>query len=745
MRQRSFKKKVAKFAEVIVDISTSSVDRIFEYSVGDLDGVEIGMRVSVPFGNRLIEGYIIKLKETADYNMDKIKPIAKILDTMPVITSEMMALKDELVDNFKLRTVDVLRLFIPSQMRGGRIKELTKVVCYLNDEYKDKPIEEFIKPSALAQRDIFEYLLENTEAPQSYILQNLSASALKNLTMRDIVRQKTVAVARTPYKNLITTNNAVELTQEQNETLKTISANKSGKFLLHGVTGSGKTEVYMRVISDALTNDKTAIMLVPEIALTPQVLKNFRSKFGDKVALLHSGLSAGERFDEWQRLLTGEATVAVGARSAIFAPVKNLGVIIIDEEHDSSYISSTNPRYDAHFVAEFRQKFNNCTLILGSATPSIETYYKAVTANELTLLEMPTRVNKKPLPHIEIVNMCGEFMAGNRSVFSRNLELKLKECIDSGNQAMLFINRRGYSSYVICKSCGHVPKCEACDVSLVYHKEDNALKCHYCSARYAKLDLCPECKSESIRQGYVGTERVVEEIEEKFPHIKVLRMDNDTTRTKDAHANILEQFSKKQASVLVGTQMIAKGHDFASVTLVGIIDADLSLYFSDYKSIERTFSLITQVSGRAGREEKKGHVVLQTYSPNHYVYKYAVKNDYKEFFKKEVNLREVTKYPPFSLILRVLISSEAEEIASATAKAIFEDIVALSKAKANSFAYLGAMRAPVKKIQNKYRLQILARVVDNKKEIASKIYEIVEKHQNAKTICFVEQNPNNLS
>lgn len=485
-------------------------------------------------------------------------------------------------------------------------------------------------------------------------------------------------------------------------------------------------------------------MLVPEISLTPQVLRSFRSRFGDNVALLHSGLSVGERFDEWRRLLDGRAKVAVGARSAIFAPLSNIGLIIIDEEHDSSYVSESNPRYITHEVAAFRAQFNRCKLLLGSATPSIESYYHAQ-KGDYKLLELPERVNKKQLPEMEIVNMCKEVYDGNNGVFSRLLVSELTECMARGEQAIIFINRRGYSSYMMCRSCGYVAKCEQCDVSLVYHKEENVLKCHYCGNRYAVLDECPQCHSSSIKRGFVGTQAIVEQLYKLFPDKKILRMDNDTTQNKNSHAAILGEFASGKASILVGTQMIAKGHDFPNVTLVGIVDADMSLHFADYRACERTFQLITQVAGRAGRDTKPGKVVLQTYSPNHYVYRFAAKNDYKGFYEKECNLREVTKYPPFSKIVRVLVSGESEELCSRTLKGIFDDITVLSRDNRGSFAYFAAMKSPVKRIQNKYRVQILMRIVSCFDKIIGNVYNIVDKHTVSKVSVFVEINPNNLS
>ncbi len=732
-----------EYAEVIVDISNSEVDRIFDYKA--ISGVETGSRVIVPFGPRNIEGYVVKLKNESDYPTEKIKPIVSVLDPYPVISSQMLKVMALMRSKYHLRIVDVLRLFIPSQMRGGKVKELKKEFTYLNPEFKIEDIDKFIKPSAAAQREIFYHLCDNGSDSVTTLNQDFSASALRNLITREIVLVKEEEVLRTPYKDLECGGKNVVLTDEQQAVVDNIIISQNETFLLHGVTGSGKTEVYIRCITDVLLKGRSAIMLVPEISLTPQVLKNFRSKFGDSVAILHSGLSAGERFDEWRRLISGEARVAVGARSAVFAPLSNVGLIIIDEEHDSSYVSESNPRYVTHAVAQMRKSLNEgCNLVMGSATPSIESYYYAKTG-VYKLLELPHRINQKSLPLIEVVNMCKELYEGNNSFLSRKLEAELHKCIENGNQAIIFINRRGYSSYVMCRSCGYIAKCAQCDVSLVYHREDNVLKCHYCGNRYSALDLCPECKSPHIKQGYVGTEQVVEKLNKLFPETKILRMDNDTTQGKDAHMKILSEFAQRKAGILVGTQMIAKGHDFPDVTLVGIIDADMSLHFADFRSNERTFQLITQVSGRAGRENKTGNVVLQTYTPSHYVYRYAVKNDYLSFYEKECNLREVTKYPPFSNIVRILISSETEDAAAAALKNIFDAITLLQKSQPEKFAYLSAMRSPVKRIKNQFRMQIICRITADFDKIIENIYQITDKNLSQKISCFVEINPSNLS
>lgn len=732
-------------AQVIVDISNSEVDRVFDYAIDDFPDAKEGFRVMVPFGRMNIEGYIVQLKDRTDCPPEKLKKVASVLDPYPVINEELMQVCRFMVDKYHLRMVDVLRLCLPSQMRTGKVKELTIKIAAVSDEYKDKDTSEFIRPSAVAQMEIYNHLLQSGPLPVTELCKEFSASALRNLISRGIVVTKEEGRMRTPYIGDDDDKQPpYELTEQQSAALKKIQSFSNETILLHGVTGSGKTEVYMRCISDVLKDNKTAMMLVPEISLTPQVLRTFRTRFGSNVAILHSGLSAGERFDEWRRILSGDAKVVVGARSAVFAPVRNLGIIIIDEEHDPSYVSESNPRYFTHEVAQERARICGCNLILGSATPSIESYYSAKTG-KYKLVEMKTRVNAGPLPKIDIVDMCREVYDGNNGLFSRLLNSKLDECMKKGDQAIIFINRRGYSSYMMCRSCGYVAKCVDCDVSLVYHKDENVLKCHYCGNRYKVLDECPVCHSENIKRGFVGTQQVVELLSQRYPDVGILRMDNDTTQTKDAHLDILSKFRQKKAHILVGTQMIVKGHDFPDVTLVGIVDADMSLHFADFRATERTYQLITQVAGRAGRADKPGEVVLQTYSPRHYVYRYIVNGDYAGFYEKEINLREVTKYPPFSRIVRVLVSCENEQLAHDVLKKIFDRLSGDFKGKRDSIAYFAAMKSPVKRISNKYRVQILVRIVRDEENITRQIYEAVDEYTIPKVSVFVEINPNNLS
>ncbi len=726
-------------AEVIVEVLNSEVDKVFDYLIPKDEKRDItGFRVLVPFGRRNVEGFVVGIKDRTEFDQSKLKEISQIFGEQAILP-EMIELASFMRRKYNLKMVDCLRLFIPAQMRGegDRYKRTTEYV--LAEDYLTKL--EKIGKNAKKQLEIVNFLKEKGAIS---LKSGFSASSIKRLKELGIIEGKREIALRKPMEDVeLLLSNSRKLTSEQELALKKIG--ESGTFLIHGVTGSGKTEVYMQIISREIKRGKSAIMLVPEISLTPQALSQFKSRFGETVAILHSGLSLGERYDEWNRLLCGQAKIALGARSAIFAPLKNIGAIIIDEEHDGSYISESNPRYNTFDIAKFRASYNNCSLILGSATPSIETYYK-VEAGEINLIELPTRVNKRPLPKIEIVDMLGEIRAGNTTVFSRRLISKLEECFNNKKQAILFLNRRGYTSFMMCRECGYVAKCENCDVSLVYHKSEEKLVCHYCGKKYKALTACPECGSTHIRQGAVGTENVVMQFQKLFPNVPVFRMDNDTTRTKGAHQKILSSFGKAKPAVLVGTQMVAKGHDFEDVTLVGIIDADQGLYQSHYKSPERTFALITQVAGRAGRSQFEGSVVLQTYSPKKYVYSFAANYDYKGFYKREINLRKATKFPPFSTILRVMFSGENEALVKAQTKQCYDQILEIRKDYLQDFIYLDAMKSPISRIKQKFRYQILMRIKqENVENITQMVYNACDNARRREVLCFVEINPQSIS
>lgn len=729
-------------AEVIVDLSSESIDKIFDYIT--VEGLQRGQLVLVPFGNKQIEGFVVNLKEKSDVPTEKLKPVTDILTKEPVIREEMFKLADFMKQEYHLRMVDILRLFLPSEMRGGKVREKIKNFVVLNENYKNIAAQVDIRKNANQQHNLLCYLRANPVADYTKVCNVFSRGAVKALEEKGVLSICEQVVDRRPKVYEIENKN-ITLTTEQQMTLQTILGNPNGKFLLHGVTGSGKTEIYMRIIEDCVSRGKTAIMLVPEISLTGQVLSNFTSRFGDNVAILHSGLSSGERYDEWQRIFAKKANIVVGVRSAIFAPIENIGAIIIDEEHDNSYVSESNPRYNTHEVAEFRACYNDCIFVLGSATPSVESFHRAEEGS-LQLLIMKNRANNKELPKITVVDMCAELSRGNSSLFSYKFQDELKKCIDDGNQAIVFINRRGYSSFMRCVDCGYVAKCTDCDVSLVLHKEDNQLKCHFCGKRFKVLTRCPQCKSEKIKQGAVGTQRVVEELQKAFPKVPIFRMDNDTTKTKNSHMEILKKFGECKPAILVGTQMVAKGHDFGDVAFVGIIDADLSLHFSDFRSNERTFQLITQVAGRCGRAQKEGTVVLQTYTPKHFVYRKAIENNYSAFYDSEINLRETTNFPPFSKIVRLLFVGGDEMRVKEYLSKIYFKVKEILKDYGSDVYFVEAMNSPVKRIQNKFRYQILIRYkAALHEEIIQKIYNIVDQNKDVKVSLFVEINQQNLS
>ncbi len=722
------------FAEIIIDQDAKALDRVFEYIIPDYLNLSVGMRVYIPFGKRIMQGYVIKIKDNCNYDRSKLKEIISKIEDFSAIKKEMLELMQFMAEKNHLKLASILRLFLPAEMREGKVKELFKTFYSLVNGAEIK-----LSKAAKKQEEIVN-LLSGGRVAAVELAEKYGYAPLKALREKGYIKKEVEEVKRSPFV-ILNGDKRVELNDCQKKAIETIIEDKT--YLLHGVTGSGKTEIYMNLIERTLENGKNAIMLVPEISLTPQIMSNFKGRFGEAVALLHSGLSAGERFDEWKRLFSGEAKIAIGARSAIFAPLENLGMIIIDEEHESSYISESNPRYDTHDVAEFRARYNSCPLVLGSATPSIENYQRAVDG-EIQLIELPVRANGKAMPPVQIVDMMEELRRGNSGIFSNQLIADLYNVVSNKKQAMIFINRRGFSSFMKCKECGYIAKCSDCDVSLVYHKEDNRLKCHYCGKQYKYLARCPSCHSEHVKYGAVGTQQIVAKLQELFPNVKILRMDNDTTSTKNAHQKILNEFKVTKPSILVGTQMIAKGHDFEDVILVGIVDADQSLYQSDYRSTEKTFQLITQVAGRAGRSVNDGKVVLQTYSPRHYVYKFASNYDYKGFYRKEINIRQTAQFPPYSRILRILFSDFDENHVRELLKMCYTDIEKLRQVYKSDIIYLDAMKSPIKRIQDKYRYQIMARFkLENADKIEKEIFDIVDR--TTKNSVFFEINPQNLS
>ena len=718
--------------EVIVDIAHSDVDKIFDYAC-DFP-VEAGTRVAVPFGRGAATGFVMRVKDSSDYPAEKLKKIYRAEEDFPALNAECLALAHTIAARYRVPMALVLRLFLPAEMRTGKVGETYRTFARL---VSDMPPAK----NAPQQAACLAFLKENGEADAA-ILRKMFGAAVNALVKKGAVALERRRVLRDPYRGVEGEYRPRALTPAQSAAVTRVGETQKTVVLLHGVTGSGKTEIYLTLIAQALERGQTALFLVPEISLTPQMLSQLRARFGSAAAILHSGLSAGERFDEWHRLREGTARIAIGARSAIFAPVENVGVIVIDEEHDGSYLSESSPRYNTLDVACLRAEYNGCKLVLGSATPSVETYRRAK-EGEFELITLPDRINARPLPDVRIVDMRREVKRGNASPFSVALREGLENCLREGQQAILFLNRRGFAQTVLCRDCGYVAKCEHCDVALTYHSEENCLKCHYCGTRYKMLTACPECGSAHIYYAGTGTQRVVGELKKLYPSARILRMDNDTTSGKEGHYRILKKFADREADILVGTQMVAKGHDFPLVTLVGILDADMSLHFPDYRSGERTFQLVTQVAGRSGRAEKKGDVILQTYDPENYILRFAAAYDYEGFYRHEIALRAAAMFPPFARIVRVMITSDKDADALEALREVYGRLQKLYEAHTGDFLFFNRMHAPIRRIQGKFRYQVLMRLTAEK--LLENIYDEVSAVRPKNALVYVEENPSNLS
>ena len=654
------------YCQVIIDIVHENVAHTFTYTVPDDIALCPGQRVAVPFGPREKEGIVLSLTEDTDVPAEKLKPVKRALEDYPAILPPLIELAKEMAEQAHCPLAETLRLMLPAQMRGGRVNVKTEptVRLAIPPEAVDAAIA--AQKRSEKRKEILE-ILRNGEArslktiamrvkdPRESI-KKLAEDGLVILADEEILR---VPVSyETPEEDKILTPAQEEVLEEILPTLQ----GKPGKFLLHGVTGSGKTEVFITAVRKVLEIGRSAIILVPEIALTPQMVSWFRARFGPVAAVLHSRLSPGERYDEWRRIRRGDAKVVIGARSAVFAPVSDLGLIVVDEEHESTYQSDHHPRYDARDVADSRCRRENATLVLASATPSILSFARA-RRGDYMLLEMPERVANRPLPEVQVIDMRKELETGNRSVFSRAMQQALIQCIRDGHQAMLLMNHRGYHSFVSCRSCGYVVKCDNCDVAMTYHmiQNDGKLHCHYCGAARDVPSVCPQCGGRYIRYFGAGTQKVEEEVRKLLPGVTTARMDIDTTGGKDGHRLILDEFRSGRARILIGTQMIAKGLDFPKVTLVGVVAADMTLNLPDYRSRERTFQLLTQVAGRAGRGTEPGQVIIQTYKPEDPVIRMAAEQDYRQFFEAEFDRRRIGLYPPFTVMARLLVESDAPE------------------------------------------------------------------------------------
>ncbi|HWP21890.1 MAG TPA: primosomal protein N' [Candidatus Cryosericum sp.] len=756
--------------EVIVDIAHANVDRLFTYLLPEGLTLPAGSHVLVPFGsgNRPREGFAIRvfeyIAESAESAPEQtavtLKTVLRLLEPYPILTQEQIELAYWMQKSYHCLLVDALRLMIPSQIRGGKVKEKIERTVHLRDvDQAETMLASLLDKSGKArspkQYEVLELLLKaKTEFSVSDIAAYIpgASGAISALIKRGYLVEGGHVTFRRPDLTALSPDKHVLLSPSQQQAVEAIAnaqAARQGTLLLHGVTGSGKTEVYMHAIERCLALGRQAIMLVPEISLTPQTVGLFRERFGDEIAVLHSRLSAGERFDEWRRIRLGKARVAVGARSAVFAPMENVGLILVDEEHEPSYFSEVTPRYHALEVAAHRAKAFGAPLVLGSATPSLLTYYRAQ-SGRYQLLELPERVQNRPLPSVEIVDMREEFQAGNNGIFSGRLVQLLGECVEQNRQAMLFLNRRGYSTFVSCRSCGYVILCDNCDISMTYHKGENRLRCHFCGAVKPLPTKCPQCGKAFIKYFGIGTEQVEEQLNALFPGTVTLRMDTDTVRTKDSMQQMLGAFARGEAQFLVGTQMIAKGHDFPNVILVGVVAADATLMIPDYRSTERTFQLLTQVAGRAGRDENPGRVVIQTYSPAHPAIRFAKTHDYKNFYHYELEQRKKAVFPPFSLFIRILFSGEDEAALQQSVTQYAEELQkALSErlgehAEKDILLY-SASPAPIKRKQCEYRYQILIKLLRTARlsDAIQTIYTFAGDHR-SELFAMVEVNPQDM-
>ena len=731
------------YAEVIINSDAIEIDRPFTYKVKEelLDIIEVGHRVKVPFGvkNKPTEAFVLGLKCEGIENVKKIKYISSILDDIPILTRDDLKLIDFLRENYLCKYIDAIRTIIPSGLSKG-IKNKKKTVIVFNKEldgkFKDK--DNYVKIVNLIKEKDGE--LTKSEIINDY---SLSSYSLNKLIENGYLLTEDRVVYRYNTRSYIEESKNVLNDEQRSAFNKILNSDKKG-FLLKGVTGSGKTEVYMNLVGETLKEGKSAIVLVPEISLTPQMIERFKGRFGKNVALFHSKLSQGERFDEWYRIKRGEARLVVGARSAIFLPLDNPGIIIIDEEHENTYKSEQNPKYSTKEVAKFLSEIKGCKYILGSATPSIETYYEALNG-KLELVEIKNRVRNRPLPQMEIVDMREELKSRNLSLLSRSLYNEMKDALERKEQIILFLNRRGFSSFVSCRSCGYVFKCPECDLSMTYHK-NGYLICHYCGRAQREQKVCPECGSKYVKFFGAGTQRVEEEVKKYFPKARVMRMDVDTTRNKDSHENIYNAFKCGEGDILIGTQMVSKGLDFKNVTLVGVLAADISLNIPDYRSSERTYQIITQVAGRAGRGEKKGKVVIQTYTPNNLSLQYAIENNYNDLYNEEIKVRKIMNYPPFSTIFLINAISKDEGKLKEFMNKVGESLRKLLDSR-EDIQILGPVPCIITKLKDNYRWQIIIKGnLDNKLKLKIKdiLYELNKSVYNEIRISM-DINPNNMT
>ena len=736
-------------AEVIIDSSISKLNRIFDYEIPANLNIKVGSRVFVPFGNKkeLEEGIVVNIKQNSEY---KIKEIAGLQEEQ--IGDEYIELAKWMGHRYFCNVADCLKLMLPpgrtSKNLNSRIKE-KKVNTISLAKSKDE-IKEIIESNLIKsekQKRVLNFMLDNdnTTLQDINLFTDATSSVVNALVKKGLILKNEVSIDRNPLANEnIERTSKLKLTDEQNYAIGQIK--DSGEYLLYGVTGSGKTEIYLQLIEKNLLLGKSSIMLVPEISLTPQTVNRFIARFGsEKIAVLHSKLSTGERFDEWNRIKNGKAKIIIGARSAIFAPAQDLGIIIIDEEHDESYSSEMSPRYNTIEVAEYLSRKMEIPLVLGSATPDMRSFYKAK-CGKIKLLTLSKRANNSQLPDVKIVDMRLELANGNKSMISESLSEAIKKNIENKHQTILFLNRRGFSTFIMCRDCGYTVKCKRCNIALTYHKEDNKLKCHYCGYEQKIVTECPECHSKNIKYFGAGTQKLEDEIKKCFPEATTIRMDIDSVSKKNSHEEIIEKFKNENIDILIGTQMVVKGHHFPNVTLVGVITADSNLNMGDFRASEKTFQTLTQVAGRAGRGSEKGNVIIQTYNPDNYAIEYAKTQNFDLFYNTEIGIRKELKYPPFCDIIVINMSSKNKIELQREIKKVHAFLK--EKIINEKFGVLlySPVTCPIDKIKDRYRMRILIKCLYDEKmnKLMNETNDYFYKQKANNCRLNIELNPNNM-
>lgn len=723
-------------ARVLVEISNINVDKTFDYFVPfELENkIKVGIRVKVPFATRELEGFVLEIINDSLDSDYELKQIIDVIDNEVVLNEELLELGKFMSEKYFSTLISSYQTMLPKALKAQNRTTINKKFIKIIEISDEININDHILNST--QSKIID-LLKNKIQIRKDELNKISASSVKTLLKKGILKEKEVEEYRLKEIDVIK-QEPFTLTPSQREAKEEILNTKSlpKTFLLHGVTGSGKTIVYIEIVEEMLKQGKDSIFLVPEISLTPQMVYSFKSRFGDEVAVLHSRLSEGEKYDEYRKISSGKVHIVVGARSAVFAPFKDIGVIIIDEEHTTSYKQDNNPKYSAIDIAIERSKFHNCRVILGSATPSLESYAKSI-KGLYQRIELKTRFNDKVLPKVEIIDMNKERRRG--AIFSDKLINEINLRLEKKEQVILLLNRRGYASFVTCSNCGHTIKCPHCDITLTYHKSSNTLRCHYCGYGDKMQEVCPKCEEKSMKSLGTGTEKVEEELKKLF-NARIVRMDLDTTVKKGSHESIINDFKDYKYDILLGTQMIAKGLDFSRVTLVGVINADTSLMIPNYRSSEYTFQLLMQTAGRSGRGEKEGRVVIQTFNPEHYAIKFAKEHDYLGFFKKEMSIRRELSYPPYYYLVQIKVIGKNYDIIRNEVNKIAYKVKDLLK---NS-QILGPTTCSVFKLNGLYRFGI---IIKYKKEehIDEVLKLLIDHYKNNRNIKIdIDVNPNNF-